>query len=222
MTPAPLAIVQARIGSTRLPGKLLLDLGGKPLVWWAWNAAVQAFGLENVVVALPASPENDELADTIERFPAYAGNTFRRDGPENDVLGRFHACAHRYRWHPDSVIVRVTPDDPFKIPALMWAVARGERHPVELGGEAFTLAMLDAAHARSLGVSYYLGEPLVTSTVREHITRALFATDPPPCPPGVWTIDTQADLDAARELLDKSAAFKDLWATLAFDMGAQA
>lgn len=215
MIVAPLAIVQARMGSTRLPGKMLLDLGGRPLVWWAWNAAVTAFGAEHVVVAMPASSDNDELSSVVEGFGATA---FRWYGPENDVLGRFHACAHRYRWHPDSVIVRVTPDDPFKIPALMKLVAMGERHPVELGAEAFTLAMLDAAHERARDTSHWQGKPL-DAVSREHITHALFTTAAPPCPSGTWTVDTQADLYAARELVEKG---KDIWAALAFNMGAQA
>ena len=197
----PLAIVQARIGSTRLPGKMLADLGGKPLVWWAWKAAVDAFGADNVVIAMPATRENDELEVAVLSMDAPV-NVFRWDGPENDVLGRFHACAHTYRWHPDSVIVRDTPDDPFKVPALMKRVAAGERHPVELGGEAFTLAMLDEAHGReSLTLWRNDGdrEREVPNARREHITRALFPdSPPPPAPPGIWTIDTREDLVAAR------------------------
>lgn len=199
----PLAIVQARIGSTRLPRKMLLDLGGKPLIWWAWRAAVDAFGAENVVVAIPATPENDELAEVVDGFRRYDrskignANVFRWDGPENDVLGRFHACAHTYRWHPDSVIVRVTPDDPFKVPERLRRVARGERHPVEMGGEAFTLAMLDRAYQRNRAH----GDEKRMAYQAEHITYALFKCDAPPAPPGVWTIDTAEDLEAARELI---------------------
>lgn len=185
MTPPPLAIVQARMGSTRLPRKMLLPLGGRPLVWWAWHASVQAFGDEHVVCAIPASEGNDELADVLRGFGA---NVFRWDGPEDDVLGRFHACAHRHRWHPDSVIVRVTPDDPFKVPYLMRLVAAGERHPVELGAEAFTLGMLS--------------EACRTATEREHVTVAVFGDSlpPPPPPEGVWTVDTPEDYEAVQAL----------------------
>ncbi len=169
------------MGSTRLPGKMLMDLGGKPLIQWAIDAAAEAFGDHNVVVAIPHSAENDVLAEWLN---GHGRTVFSWDGPENDVLGRFHACAHLYRWKPDSVIVRVTPDDPFKDPAKLRRVANGERLPVELGGEAFTLKMLDRAHRMS--------------DHREHITKALFPTDPPSAPPGIWTIDTQEDLDRAR------------------------
>jgi len=188
----PLAIVQARMASTRLPNKMLLDLGGKPLVQWAWDAAREAFGTPNTVVAIPSGPANDQLASVVADF---GGTVFRWAGDEDDVLGRFMACAHTYRWHPAAVIVRVTADDPFKLPDLMRRVAQGERHPVELGAEAFTLEMLTAADSR-----YH---PSMDAWAREHITHALFDTKPPPPPPGIWTIDTYADLDAARKQLAK-------------------
>ena len=195
VTPPPLAIVQARIGSTRLPGKMLLDLGGHPLIWWAWTASIVAFGPSNVVIAIPATPENDELAKVCDDMGA---TVFRWDGSENDVLGRFHACAHTYRWHPDSVIVRVTPDDPFKVPLMMHEVANGARYPVEWGAEAFTLTTLNQWHFRA--------GPC------EHLT-GLMRYAPPKCPPGVWTIDTQADLDAARKILAEAGGPLPNWLT---------
>jgi len=179
---APLAIIQVRMGSTRLPGKALLPIAGRSMIHRVWATTVEAFGAEHTVVAYPDTPENDPLRDELGRIGA---TRFAWDGPESDVLGRFHACAHRYRWHPDSVIVRVTADDPYKDVLAMRQVAEGERLPVEFGGEAFTLAMLDEAQ-------------LLTTDpgAREHITLALFPTPPPPPPSGVWTIDTQADYDA--------------------------
>lgn len=200
-----MAIVQGRIASKRLPGKLLLDLGGKPLVRWATDAAIEAFGRENVVAAIPASAENDELA----RVLAEVCEVFRWDGPENDVLGRFYHCAHRYRWHPDTVIVRVTPDDPWKSPGLLRSVAEGRRWPVEQGGEAFTLAMLDAA-CEAWQWPYQRDR-------REHITRALFPTVPPPAPsaPHPWTIDTAEDLEAARKWLNTARVWERMEAALA-------
>jgi spore coat polysaccharide biosynthesis protein SpsF (cytidylyltransferase family) len=194
VTPPPLAIVQARIASTRLPAKMLLDLGGKPLVRWATDAAIEAFGRENVVAAIPASAENDELA----RVLSEVCEVFRWDGPENDVLGRFYYCAHRYRWHPDSVIVRVTPDDPFKVPAMMRRVANGERWPVEQGGEAFTLATLTMWRQRAF-VGFDMGEP--TWYGYEHLSHLI--GDAPHAPPGIWTVDTAEDLEAARKWLRK-------------------
>jgi hypothetical protein len=88
--------------------------------------------------------------------------------------------------------VRVTADDPFKVPASLRAVAAGERLPVEFGGEAFLLKQLNAVAGATL-----------TRAQREHITHALFRIPPPKPPPGIWTVDTQADLDAARGALEQ-------------------
>lgn len=117
----PLAIVQARLKSTRLPRKMLQDVGGHPLLWWGWKAAVDTFDWENVVIACP---END-----VDEFHlAIPGATiFGYIGDEDDVLGRFHACAHWYRTDPKSVIVRITPDD----------------FPIDTERERCTLAQLD-------------------------------------------------------------------------------
>jgi spore coat polysaccharide biosynthesis protein SpsF (cytidylyltransferase family) len=186
--PPPLAIVQARMGSKRLPGKVLLPIHGVPLIEHVWRRTVKAFGKQHTVVAHPDTPENAPLVEVLESLGA---QRFAWDGPENDVLSRFYYCAHRYRWHPDSVIVRVTADDWRKNPAMMKRVANGERLPVELGAEAFTLAMLDEAQ----------GTVGFQADYREHITHALFPTAPPKPPPGIWTIDTAEDLAAAQGVL---------------------
>lgn len=188
MTPPPLAIVQARMGSKRLPGKVLLPIQGIRLIDHVWRRAVEAFGEQHTVVAHPDTSENAPLVEVLDSLGA---QRFAWDGPEDDVLSRFYYCAHRYRWHPGSVIVRVTADDWRKSPAMMKRVANGERMAVEVGAEAFTLAMLDEAQQS-------LGYP---SEQREHITHALFPTAPPEPPPGIWTIDTAEDLAAAQHEL---------------------
>lgn len=192
----PLCIIQARYGSTRLPGKMLEWLGGETLIARAVRLAREAFDPEHVVVAIPFADRDSPLGVELDRADA---QVFAWDGDEADVLGRFHHCAGRYRWHPQSVIVRWTPDDPFKDPALCARTAWGERFPVELGGEAFTLATLSRAfHTTS-------PEDLVP---REHLGnhRTLFPFPPLPCPPGAgWTVDTAEDLAAARERITQVA-----------------
>lgn len=182
MNVPPLAIIQARMGSHRLPGKVLLPFppDGEPILHVIYQRTVEAFGEDHTVVAYPATPDNEPIERLCVRIGA---KRFAWPGPENDVLARYHACAHTHRWHPSSVIVRVTADDPFKTPEMMRRVANGERLPVEFGAEAFTLAMLDAAYQKQYE--------------REHITRALFAYPPPPPPPGPWTVDTHQNYEAA-------------------------
>src|SRR5690348_12295762 len=84
---------------------MLLPIQGQPVIWHAWRDAVATFSLLQVVIACPA--------DDVDAFSAAvpSAQIYGFTGAENDVLGRFHACAHFYRDDPDTVIVRVTPDD---------------------------------------------------------------------------------------------------------------
>ena len=187
MNPLVLCIIQARLDSTRLPRKMLLPLGGETLIARAWRIACETFGADHCVVAIPGRDMNSDLGKELQRIGA---RVFSASCADDDVLTRFHACAHTYRWQLDSVIVRYTPDDPFKSPEAMQRVVNGERLPVELGCEAFYLYDLDDAHEAS-------------RQEREHLTRALFQYPPPPCPSGVWTIDTPADYEAARQRVEQ-------------------
>lgn len=187
-----LCIIPARLHSTRLPHKMLLTLGDETLIARAWriaNAACHELYEWVAVVAIPKGDEAGLLGDELRRIGA---RIFAWDGPEWDVLGRFYHCAHTYRWHPETVIVRYTADDFRKSPEALRAVARGFRVPVEQGGEAFTLAQLDAAHVRE-----------DTAERREHLTVSLFPVAPPTPPPGVWTIDTMEDYERAQAELQE-------------------
>jgi len=172
---------------------MLLKLGGETLIERGYRLACEAFGAENVVVAIPAEDEAGPLGEELRRIGA---SIFALAGYGQNVLRLFHACAHTRRWHSDSIIFRYTPDDPHKDPAMMRRVAIGERLPVELGGEAFTLAQLDYADGYS--------------PQREHLTLAMANLSflslplPPPCPPGptVWSIDTRSDYQRAKEQIE--------------------
>lgn len=202
----PLCIVQARYHSHRLPGKMLMTLGGETLIARGYRIACEAFGKENVIVAIPMSDTISPLADELDRIGA---RMMAWDGDESDVLGRFHHVAHRFRWSPDSVIVRYTPDDPFKTVDGLRRVAAGERLPVEIGGEAFTLAQLDAARERWRHAGDITAHPsslaYEMASNREHISYALFDTPAPPAPPGIWSIDTRDDYLAALARIEEIA-----------------
>lgn len=199
----PLAIIQARLGSTRLPRKVLMEVGGRSLVRRAYDASVRAFGTDNVVHTVPAG-DGELIAHILD----YGGIVEPWEGDENDVLGRFWAVAHRYRWHPDSVVVRITPDDPFKRADHLKRVAEGERLPVETGGEAFTLEQLDRWHGSTersgrvwrADMECYV---MYQADDREHIGN-LIPGERPPSPEGTgWTVDTLEDLEAARERAER-------------------
>lgn len=104
------AIIQARMGSTRLPGKSLADIHGKPLLQRVIDRTVAIPGIEHVVLATTIESEDDPLVEcaTKSAISVYRGSV-------DDVLGRFVGAARSVN---ASVIVRVTADDPFKDPEV--------------------------------------------------------------------------------------------------------
>lgn len=187
MNPPVLCIIQARLRSSRLEHKMLLKIEGESLIARAWRVACEAFGEANVVVAIPCEDLDGPLENELLRigatifFPPVVI-------PAEDVLGRFYQCANKYRWHPDTVIHRWTADDWRKDVSAVRRVAGGVREPVAIGGEAFTLKMLEIAHNAER-----------RPEAREHITYALFpcAAPEPPDDGLPWSIDTRDDYERA-------------------------
>jgi spore coat polysaccharide biosynthesis protein SpsF (cytidylyltransferase family) len=98
------AIIQARLGSSRLPGKTLIEIAGRPMLGHLVDRVRQIQGIEQVVIATTTRPLDQAIVDfgEIEGLPVYTGS-------EEDVLDRFYQAARRFN---ASVIVRVTPDCP--------------------------------------------------------------------------------------------------------------
>ena len=106
-----LAVVQARMGSTRLPGKVLMEAGGKPLIEILLHRLSQSKMIDKIVLATGKNSANDILADTAEKL---GYEVFR--GSEPDVLDRYYLAAKCYS--PETV-VRVTGDCPIIDPDLV-------------------------------------------------------------------------------------------------------
>lgn len=102
------AIIQARTNSSRLPGKVLLDLGGKPLLAWAVERAARAATVDTVLVATTTDPSDD----AVEEFCREQGIAVSR-GSQFDVLDRYYQAA---RGIGALTIVRLTADCPFVDP----------------------------------------------------------------------------------------------------------
>lgn len=106
-----LAIVQARMGSQRFPGKMLKLLAGRPVIEWTVQRAQQAKRIEQVVIATSLRSEDDQLVDWCSR---HGIATFR--GSESDVLDRFYQCA---KFYEADYVVRLTGDCPLLDPRLI-------------------------------------------------------------------------------------------------------
>src|SRR5262245_48375049 len=98
------AVVQARMRSTRLPGKVLKPIVGQPLLWHILHRLRKSELITTICVATTTDPSDDALVAYAESQGAVVVR-----GPEDDVLGRFALAAHAI--DPD-IIVRVNADAP--------------------------------------------------------------------------------------------------------------
>src|SRR5712664_1599136 len=105
VAPHVVAIVQARMGSTRLPGKVLKPIAGKPLLWHVLHRLKSCSTLNYTVVATSDNPRDD----AIEAFCREEKIEIVR-GPADNVLARFQQAAQAAT---GDIIVRVSADSPF-------------------------------------------------------------------------------------------------------------
>lgn len=203
-----IAIVQARMGSTRLPGKVLAPVRGRPLLATMLDRVGGFDGVDGVVVATTVLERDDPIA---ELAADQGAGVFR--GSEDDVLGRFAGAAEQAG---AGTIVRLTADCPLIVPDAVAAVLSAlDEHAVDLAtnapphgrtwpdgfdAEAFSRDSLDRLDAIA-----------TTSADREHVTHGFhvhpqFSVQEVHLPEDVGslrlTVDTAEDLDLVRRILD--------------------
>ncbi|MGE4265183.1 MAG: NTP transferase domain-containing protein [Desulfovibrio sp.] len=199
------AIVQARTGSTRLPGKVLADLCGRPLLARVLERVAACPGIDAIMVATTTLPDDAALAPLAREAGAEVFH-----GSADDVLERYCLAARQAK---AEVVVRITADDPFKDPgviaALLETFAQGGHdyvsntlspsYPEGLDTEVFSREALERAHRDA-------AKPFE----REHVTPFIwmrpqdFRLRNISCPQDLsalrLTVDTPADLELARAL----------------------
>ncbi len=194
------AIIQARMGSTRLPGKVLADLGGKPVLAWVVRAARAALGIDDVWVATSTESSSDPVANWCK-----VNGVHVHRGSENDALDRYVGAA---KAGGAQIIVRLTADCPLLDAAVIAQTIRlrsvmgvdyasnidPPTWPDGLDCEVLTAQALFAAAAEATRSS---DREHVTSFVRNNRDR--FSADTLISPlPGLtgerWTLDTPEDL----------------------------
>lgn len=205
-------VTQARMTSTRLPGKILMTAAGKPLLQWHLERLLAARRVDQVALATTSNPEDDQTAELGKKLGVFV---FR--GSEDDVLGRFAGCAAACG---ADTVIRVTADCPLIDPALIddlvdafaatptidYCSVDVGRLPRGLDAEIFAYATLATAAAQAQ-------EP----SEREHVTPFIhrrpdrFRLGPPIGPPADpssplerayrWCVDEAADLELVRLLL---------------------
>ncbi len=199
-------VVQARMGSSRLPGKALRPLGGRPMLVHVLERLRAARRIETVVLATTDRPGDEPLRS----LAAQAGVAVVA-GPEHDVLSRYLLAAQATR---ADVLVRVTGDCPLLDPPTVDAavdaflapppvdylrVGAPSGFPLGLDVEVFSAEALRRADPLSVDPAW-----------REHVTQALrrppFRARALPAPPDLWhpewrlCVDEAADLALLEEL----------------------
>lgn len=107
-------MIQARTGSSRLPGKVLRPLGGRPVLGWVVRAAQEAEGVDEVVIATSTAAGDDAVAALGEELGVRVVR-----GSEDDVLSRFALALEETG---ADAVVRLTADCPLADPALISSV----------------------------------------------------------------------------------------------------
>lgn len=152
------AFVQARMSSSRFPGKVLAPFRGEPIVLHVVRAARAAVGDENVVVATSDEASDDPLAAYLATL---AVTCFR--GPRENVLERFRLCAQRY---PCDWVLRLSADSPLLDPAELAAVVAAAAEDVDVVSTALSDGDTHGRNAELIRTSALLG--LDPSELREH------------------------------------------------------
>ena len=199
------AIIQVRMGSTRLPGKALLDIQGKPVLWHVVNRVSRVPSIRSLVVATSTHPSDDAVAHFCQKNEL---ECFR--GDLNDVLDRFYGAARR---SGAKTVVRITGDCPLIDPAVTESII-----------QRFTAGGLDYAcntqpptfpdgldtEVMSFNALHKAWTEARLQSEREHVTPYIWknptifrienvAADCD-CSSMRWTVDDEHDLDFMRAL----------------------
>ena len=161
-----IAITQARMSSSRCPGKVLKPILGYPMAWHQWERTLQAQSLDQCILATSTDPSDDSLA---AYFLKNKQAVFR--GSLNNVLNRYYECAKHYK---ASHVVRLTADCPLIDPQIIDKVVAthlknnndytsSALFPVGMSVEVFRFSALEKA--------YYEAH---LSSQREHVTLFIY------------------------------------------------
>lgn len=204
-------IIQARMGSSRLPGKVMLPLGGRSALAWVIARCMASSAFDAVVVATTTEPCDDPLAEYAQQL-----GTLVVRGNEQDVLSRYALAAEKSE---ADIVTRITSDCPLIDPdviAIMMARFRASALPVDimtngrirtfprgLDTEIITRAALEIAACEAIAPAH-----------REHVTLFLYAnpqrfrivdhTQELDLSSERWTLDTPEDYALLKNIFDGS------------------
>lgn len=200
-----LAILQARLSSSRLPGKVLAPILGKPMLQWQIERINQSRSIDELVVATSDQSQDDLLADLINNIGARCCR-----GPLDDVLSRFGRAISE---HDGDLIVRLTGDCPLTDPDVIDTVVA---KAIESGAN-YVSNTLHPTYPDGLDVEVIKRETLqeavkeaIAPHEREHVTPFIYRRPERYSCLNVenfsdlsklrWTVDTAEDLEFVRKV----------------------
>ena len=209
--PEIVAIIQARMGSSRLPGKVLKEIAGKPMLDWVVSRTGAVKEIDRVVVATTTETSDDPIEDW-----CLSNGCACYRGSQNDVLDRYYQAAKKFQ---ADVIVRITADCPLLDGGVVSKTIRAfldsgvdfaanrlpppfkRTYPIGLDTEVCTFHALERAW-----------EEAGQKFEREHVMPYLYQVEgrfktlrvDHQQDYGDWrlTVDTQEDLNLVRAILD--------------------
>ena len=203
------AVIQARMGSSRLPNKVMREVLGKPLLAYLIERLRASQLLNRVIVATTTKEEDDP----IEALAKQLGIPYSR-GSEDDVLDRYHQAA---REHGLQHVVRVTSDCPLLDPEILDEVV--ERYlqlfpdidyvsntllltyPDGLDVEVFSISFLNRLHR--LADKKYQREHVTTYMVEnKHLFRCENVANKENLSHHRWTVDYEEDFQLVRKIIE--------------------
>lgn len=204
------------MGSTRLPGKVLADIRGYPMLWYVVQRTRAAASLHEIVVATTIEPADDAI---VAFCSEYGVSCFR--GSEHDVLDRYY---HAARQHNAEAVVRITSDCPLIDGRIVDKVVRAflsekpdyasncvvRTYPRGLDTEVLTFRALELAWDEAR-------QPYQRSHVTPYIYenperfRILSVTGEGDLSAYRWTVDTPEDLELVRALYGHFPDERFLW-----------
>jgi 3-deoxy-manno-octulosonate cytidylyltransferase (CMP-KDO synthetase) len=144
-------VIPARHASTRLPGKPLAQIAGRPMIRWVWERAMES-GAESVAIAT----DHDAVASACRDFGAEVCMT---DPAHASGTDRIAEVAERLGWADDVIVVNVQGDEPLLPPALIRQVAG-------------LLLLHPAADVGTLGTPIHDLEEYLDPNIVKFVTRA--------------------------------------------------
>ncbi len=203
------AIIQARMGSSRLPGKVLKKLGNRPVLQWVVDRSRLIPGIDTVAVATSESTSDDAIQAWCEDY----GVACHR-GSEDDVLARFETAA---KAEGADIVMRVTADCPFIDPQISGAVlSRLIRADADYVANNLPAVWPDGLDCEVFKASalYAAARDAVRKLEREHVTPFIkhnrdrfkvlsIGSLAPGLAKERWTVDDPQDLEFLQEIVKR-------------------